>query len=424
MSSPLLQALEQPPGPQLAQALLDLGTAAVVSLEEARAICSALVGLDRLPPCGVAQPRDADADVPATALYMLASLFQRIEDEEALRHLQERGMPQLHAAYDRRLSAPQRNRDDLLFLLKIFAMHPDPEGLERITSAARKGMWSEDTLWQAVLGLFGPDHPQASLLLERLASPLPHGFIAVALLDCANSLLLGGIKAEHPFACERGLALLEDYLTDNDKRYFSYAHSATAALPFIPRPGRDRLLALSLDHASPRVQLEAAWASVRVGSKAGVKLLKRACLDPRRAGVARAYLKELDLRDEIPEEAYDHDLLAQSELCLWLSHPHEYGRPPDSLEVVDKRRIYWPPAHEERDVWLIGFEYESTEEDRPQRGVGMVGSITFCLYGEGTPERDPLEVYALHCCWELQINQDPRAPAERSVEAGRQLLGL
>jgi len=36
----------------------------------------------------------------------------------------------------------------------------------------------------------------------------------------------------------------------------------------------------------------------------------------------------------------------------------------------------------------------------------------------------PEDIYALHCCWELQQNGDPRAPEELSVAAGRKLLGF
>ena len=53
----------------------------------------------------------------------------------------------------------------------------------------------------------------------------------------------------------------------------------------------------------------------------------------------------------------------------------------------------------------------------------MVGGLsTFALFGENSPDLKPVEVYALHCCWELQFNKDDRAPAERSVAAGLAIL--
>lgn len=423
--SPLVRALKgSPSGYALAEALLDLGTYAVSSAEEAESICRALGALDQSTPCGISAQPEEPEDCPATALYMLASLFQRVEDPAAYEVLNERGLPLLRAAYERRIGASARHREDLLFLLKIFAMYPDPAGLHLIVTAAQAGLWAEDTLWQTVFSLFDHEHPLARDLVLSLRDPLPHGFIAVALLDCGNGLCLRGVDLTHPFASERGLKLLEEYLTDNDPRWYSYAHSAAAALPFLEGDARGRLLALALDHACPRVQLEAAWASTKLGSKSGLKVLQRACLDPRRAGIARAYLEELELGDEIPAEAFEPDLLAQAELCSWLAHPHEFGRAPDELQIVDTRRIYWPPTRDERQVWILRYGYPEAEaeEGRPATGLAMVGSITYALYGEAPVDRDPLEVYALHCCWELQINRDPRAPAERSVEAGQALL--
>jgi hypothetical protein len=54
----------------------------------------------------------------------------------------------------------------------------------------------------------------------------------------------------------------------------------------------------------------------------------------------------------------------------------------------------------------------------------MVGSTTFALAGDPTADLSAEDAYALYCCWELQANGDARAPAERSVAAGRKLLGF
>ena len=54
----------------------------------------------------------------------------------------------------------------------------------------------------------------------------------------------------------------------------------------------------------------------------------------------------------------------------------------------------------------------------------MVGSVTFALFGEATAGMPPEDIYALHCVWELQQEGDKRAPKERTVQAGRKLLGL
>ncbi len=74
-------------------------------------------------------------------------------------------------------------------------------------------------------------------------------------------------------------------------------------------------------------------------------------------------------------------------------------------------------------MWLFKYHYEPTDGGAEEElGVGMVGSITFALADESTQDKRPLDYYALHCCLELELNNDERAPKERSVSAGRAIL--
>ncbi len=50
------------------------------------------------------------------------------------------------------------------------------------------------------------------------------------------------------------------------------------------------------------------------------------------------------------------------------------------------------------------------------------GSSTFALFGENFTYLTPEEVYGLHCCWELEMNGDTRAPLERNSENGIKIL--
>ena len=52
----------------------------------------------------------------------------------------------------------------------------------------------------------------------------------------------------------------------------------------------------------------------------------------------------------------------------------------------------------------------------------MVGGITHSLDDETNAQMLPMDIYALHCCWELTAKHDSRAPKPRSIEAGRALL--
>ena len=84
-------------------------------------------------------------------------------------------------------------------------------------------------------------------------------------------------------------------------------------------------------------------------------------------------------------------------------------------------------------MWLFEYRYlpedsddqagdEDEDDDEGEVGVGMVGGITHSLLDETSPEMPVEDIYALHCCWELAFRLDPRAPEERTVEAGRVLL--
>jgi hypothetical protein len=417
----LRQGLE--PGGNLADELFRLGDYKIATVDDAHAVCEAL---EKFPLVG---KRSDEFFKDWTPLHAVTALFQQVESEEAFAVLFEHGIPHLLRLFDEMIDSPGDDADALLFILKILGMYQSTEGAARVVEAARKPLLPDSYIWSVIFEQFEEDHPYLPWLCRELSDPLPEGFVAVALLDTANQACLEGWLSEHPFDTPQGTQQLEAWLTKPDPDEFSFAASAAVALPFISPPQRDRLLALALDHADPKVQLEAAWASASLGSAAGIKYLRRLCLEPGTSATACSYLRELGRENVIPAAAMEPNFLAMSDLCTWLSHPNEYGRPPDEIELLDTRAIYWPPTDDRRRVWLFKFRYEEivTFDGDQERvdvvtGIGMVGSVTFALSDIGTAELTPLDLYALHCCWELEVNKDSRAPRERSVQAGRELL--
>ncbi len=367
----------------------------------------------------------ADADADASPLEAVAGLFQQVESREAYETLAGRGLPVLRRTFDRLVAEAgksARRRETLVFLAKIFSLYRLPEDLRRVVIAAREPALRDHPLWTMIFGVFDDDHPLRIELHDALREPLPAGFAGVAYLDLANALARSGEATPHPFDVPDGRRFLEDRLTDADRTKFSHAHSAAAALPFVADPPRERLLALAFDHASPRVQMEAAWASAKLGSRAGVQTLARACLDPRQGAVAVDYLTELGETNAIPARAMEPGFAAVAELCRWLAHPMEFGRPPDDATLLDARTLFWPPANESRTLRLVRYLYRNDAGGEEAAGIGLVGSITFALFGETNADLPPEDVYSLHCCWELEVERDPRAPQQRSVAAGRELL--
>jgi hypothetical protein len=75
-----------------------------------------------------------------------------------------------------------------------------------------------------------------------------------------------------------------------------------------------------------------------------------------------------------------------------------------------------------RRLWLFKYRYEPQEDDPPREGIGLAGSTTFSLFPQTKVDLSPEDVYGLHCCWELEIQEDDRAPKKGSAMIGRKIL--
>ena len=127
------------------------------------------------------------------------------------------------------------------------------------------------------------------------------------------------------------------------------------------------------------------------------------CLDVHTAVKACRYLDELGREDAIPPEALEPDFRAMAEFSQWLAHPNELGRPPNELEIVDRRELAWPPEFDRKTLWLIRYRLRETPGSMADDvGLGLVGSITFCLADDNLHERPHEDAYAAHCYWELE----------------------
>jgi hypothetical protein len=357
-------------------------------------------------------------------LYHLALLFQNRASDDATRYLRDRGLPELARLFDDAFAWEDCPAEPLVVCCKIFALYAHAPGVPRIAAAVRR--WPDEHRWHVAFGLLAEEtHPHGPALADALRDPLPEGFAAIALLDLANTLSRQNRLPAHPYGSRAGRLRLERWLTDPDPARFSYAHSAAAALPFLDPAARNALAALAMDHPDPRVQMETAWASAYRGGTAGVAFLARMCEDPNHSLAARRYLDELGMGDRVPAKALDPNFEAMAKMCNWLAHPNEFGAPPTKIELYDTRELDWPPTNDRRRVWLFKYTYAGRNPDGSDEvGLGMVGSITFALFGETTADTSPEDAYGIHCCWELEVNEDPRAPRPRSAKAGRKLLGI
>ena len=415
-TSKLESALERglSPGGDLIDEIERLGEYPITETADAQALVAALAQL----------PAPLPEDERLGWLEVLLELIEGADSEEACSILAAEGTDELLRIYDATLgSGGEESESVLLYALKLLALMQDERGVERIIAAARIPLAPDEFMWEVIFDCFTEEHELWRMLCDGLRDPLPEGAIAVAYLDFVNQRALSGELEDHPFDTEAGYKLLERWLADTDEDNFGSAHSAATALPFLAGARRGQLLSLAMDHADAEIQLEGAWASARLGGESGVKMLARFAADPKLAATALEYLEELGRSDALPPEAREPDFQARAEICRWLAHPSEFGEAPDEIEVFDTRELYWPPTRDHRQVWLLKYRYLKGEDrEEEEAGIGMVGSITFALFGETTADMSPEQLYGLHCCWELQTNEDPRAPHKRDGDAGWRLI--
>jgi hypothetical protein len=309
----------------------------------------------------------------------------------------------------------------LPFACKVLALWRHPRNPRFMAQIATDVRHNDNYLWEVTFKVYSRCKPEVQLaVVESLRDPLPRQFMGVAYLDFVNQLAIANTVTQHPFDTLEGKARLRSWLSDPDLDNASYAQSATVSLPFISEPERSELLALAQEFNSPLVQIETAWTMAKLGDERGIEKLQEFAANPNYAERAQSYLQEFGVEAAVLPPDDNPDFWAQAEMANWLAHPQEFGRPPDQLELCDTRILDWPPTGDERQVWLFKYTYDQ-DQDQPRVGYGMVGSITFALRGKNA-NLSPEDVYALHCGWELMINQDPRAPAKGTIEAGRELL--
>jgi len=350
---------------------------------------------------------------------ILAFLDQPAEPlAEAIR---ERVLPEASTLFEHFLARRgEESQETALILLRLLIAFGGPAEGERLARAARLPLLPDHPEWEEVFAEFTESHPAWSVVSAALADPLPPGFIAVAFLDTLNDLAVAGQLDRHPFASEEGCRRLEGWLRHSHPELYSYALSATTALPFVGRRDRERLLPLARRHPDEEVRLEAAWVAAATGDESGVRDLAGWALDIRRSRQACQYLHELQREDAIPESAKSPDFEAVAALTAWLALPEQFGVYPDRVEIIDRRELFWPPAGERIELRLLHYSLEV--DGYIEEGVGIVGEMTFALIDRSTVQLPLEDIYGLYCAWEMAYNNSPDAPEDWSPEAGRAIL--
>lgn len=415
--SPLRRAIDRgmKPGAKLEWEIDTLGEYKVKTSADAKAVCKAFAELIKRPTSS-----SNDDDIKSLIKYF----FDSVEGESALRVMIIEGGTLLRQFISAAVKDETRKENYTPFsAMYTLAQSYSEEGTDLIARIARQGWYADDYWWNTILRRYNRDNPETANLFQKLSNPPLTNFIGISLLDAVNHLFLEGhSEIPHPFDNPRGIEQLERWLTDPSVDHFSYAYSAIVALPFLKSKERDSLIAIALDHPSEENQIEAAWAAGKLGRDAGIRLLAQYCTKLEHADKAQRYLRELGREDAIPEAAREPKFAAKAEFCQWLAHPNELGRMPDEVEIVDQRELAWPPEGERKLLSLVRYRAIDPLGLKDDVGVGMVGSITFCLFTYDNEKRPPEDVYALHCMWEMEAEDLAKSESVDNPDEYRDLL--
>jgi hypothetical protein len=257
--------------------------------------------------------------------------------------------------------------------------------------------------------------------MEKLAESPPGSRVGGSIANRANLAYFNDEwEGAHPYDNPEGAERLSEWLehpTGGEDRDPS-AFAAAVSLAFVSESTRSsELVEKALNHPDKDIALEAGWADLKTGGDGkGLELLKKTCLDPIWSETAKGYLRELEREDAIPEAANEPDFAATATMINWLKHPNELGAPPKRIDILDKRRMFWPPQDKRVPVWLFEFDHPGGEEGETTTSYGMVGGVTWSTFDEYENPPTPAELYLIHCRAEM------RRDGEISAEAVREIL--
>lgn len=383
---------------------------------------------------GLASDRVYQIDnVLSPAYSSLRALLKRSGNEAVKRIFTEKGLPAIRRILAHQmdvLKSPELDDNERSFrtgstlqLIEVLAIYAMPQDAAAIVRAMQDDAFCGYALWLEIFDTIKDRHPNAVEICDVLHHNIPSGFCGLAYLRFASGLVETGRISKHPADTPACIKLIEQTLSGLDPENVTDVRVAITALPYIREPERTRLFALAREHQDIFAQIDTARALSAAGFEEGVRRLAELCRNIDATKMARGFLEELGLRDSIPEECLTPDALARTEMYHFLWTTGGYRRPPDHLELHDKRSLYWPPSSQRERLWLFSYGYEpQAEGDEYEDGVGIVRSGSAEIAFDATSDMRAGDIYALQCAWELRLLKAPGAPKELTVEDGREIL--
>jgi hypothetical protein len=254
--------------------------------------------------------------------------------------------------------------------------------------------------------------------------------VAAALLDVTNYLVRTGRLDAHP-AKDRvaRLATLAQAVTAEleklEARQFDTATSETVAesvelavalCETLAQVGDRSVLGkltpmLELKHR--RLQAEAASALARLGEKRGLDHLAALAEHAAIRSRALAYLEELAEIERADEQFRSPQARAEGDAAAWLADPYRYGFPPQTLELVDSRRQFWPGYDDPVDCFLFRYLYPLPHGDLA--GIALAGPDVDSFEADSA-QLEPEDLYGLFASRAIEHDDCFETPTEHFDE--------
>jgi hypothetical protein len=340
----------------------------------------------------------------------------------------------------RQLGPPSAARGPLLTWLSLGGSRRELEQLADLLVDDPPS--DEGDVVQALAPLFQQQKLPVEALFPRLLEALAHAPLAAAVLDLANYVRRRQIVSAHP-AAERSdelqsmlgnlvglLGRLEeapDAIGDSPRELsrrvqqgVALAVSLCDALALIgDRQAIPKLFqALALAHR--RIKTEAAAALARLGEERGREELIKLAAEPVARLRVLAYADELGLADRIDPNYRSPQARAEAELTVWLAEPTQYGLPPQSCELIDHRRQFWPGFSEPVECFLFRFTYAVTvdETERTYTGIGIAGPLAHAFTAD-LADLPPADIYAAYAGWQAEHAEIKEYEVEKLNRSGQ-----
>jgi len=410
----VLNGIEPSHWPEPAR-LNELKRLLITTSHEAEKVCSVLSGYMS----SHKDPLTSDSPLP-----VLLGLFFRAQNEGAINTLRERGLPLVRELFRQSAAGNKGNSRHEMYALNVLTSFQQPEDLMLVKRLVDDEFSLEYGEWEKIFFNYTRQPARlAAKMVDALRDLRSAPTILLAYLGVVNVIARSSGLEPHPFDTEAGKTRLRHWLTLGNVNFHLHA---VASLPFISEPDRTSLFELAQARPDDSVKIEIARAQAQLGDKNGINTLRFYCLSMLHSIHAQNYLYELGHLDKIPEKAKDPDFQAMSIMAQWLTEFGEYACSPNTLEIVDRRKLIWPGYDDELDLRLVKYIYEPNPyRQYTTAGVGLVGvgEHPILLSFVDTLSLSNEELYGLYyTCGDLYAHNGEMFSPQKAIKDGKAIL--